>query len=120
MSRPLTHTTALSPAWALPLHLLRTAWADQPFDELSSYVSGLAQSHLLDVVGDRVEGLSRVDPAAGSAGMLPELVRLLRRLAGPHPAAEVLSLLTQRPATRRACPRSPRCARMWPRPGGVW
>lgn len=107
MSRPLTQSTALSPAWPLPLHLLRTAWADQPFDELSSYVSGLAQSHLLEVVGDPVAGLSGIDPAAGSAGMLPELVRLLRRAGGPHPAAEVLSLLTTAPGDTSSLPPVP-------------
>lgn len=107
MSRPLTHTTALSPAWALPLHLLRTAWADQPFDDLSSYVNGLAQSHLLEIVGDQVAGLSGIDPAAGAAGMLPELVRLLRRVAGPHPAAEVLSLLTTAPGDTSSLPPVP-------------
>lgn len=107
MSRPLIRTTALSPAWPLPLHLLRTAWADQPFDELSSYVSGLAQSHLLEVVGDPVAGMSGVDPAAGSAGMLPELIRLLRRVGGPHPAAEVLSLLTTAPGDTSSLPPVP-------------
>lgn len=107
MSRPLTHSTALSPAWPLPLHLLRTAWADQPFDELSSYVSGLAQSNLLEVVGDPVAALSGIDPAAGSAGMLPDLVRLLRRVGGPHPAAEVLSLLTTAPGDTSSLPPVP-------------
>lgn len=107
MSRPLTHSTALSPAWPLPLHLLRTAWADQPFDELSSYISGLAPSHLLEIVGDPVAVLSGVDAAAGSAGLVPELVRLLRRLGGPHPAAEVLSLVTTAPGDTSSLPPVP-------------
>ncbi len=107
MSRPLTHSTALSPAWPLPLYLLRTAWADQQFDDLSSYVSGLAQSHLLEVAGEPVAGLSGIDPAAGAVGLLPDLVRLLRRVGGTHPAAEVLSLLTTAPGDTSGLPPVP-------------
>lgn len=107
MSRPLTHSTALSPAWPLPLYLLRTAWADQPFDDLSSYVSGLAQSHLVEVVGEPVAGLPGVDPAAGAVGLLPDLVRLLRRAGGEYPAAEVLSLLTTAPGDTSSLPPVP-------------
>lgn len=107
MSRSLTHSTALSPEWPLPLHLLRTAWADLPFDELSSYVSNMAESHLLEVTGDRVPLLGEIDPAAGSAGMLPELVKVLRRAGGPFPAAEVLSLVTTAPGDTSSLPPVP-------------
>ncbi|GAA4262518.1 hypothetical protein [Dietzia aurantiaca] len=107
MSRPLATSTALSPAWALPLHLLRTAWADQPFDALSSYVSGLAQSHLVEIVGEPVAGLADVDPAAGAVGMLPDIVRHLRRVGASHPAAEILSLLTTAPGDSSSLPPVP-------------
>lgn len=107
MSRPLTHSTALSPDWPLPLFLLRTAWADQPFDELTSHVGGSAQSHLLEVVGDPVAGLPGIDPAAGPTGLLPDVVRLLRRAGGPYPAAEVLSLLTTAPGDTASLPPVP-------------
>ncbi|MBB0998081.1 hypothetical protein G6024_13475, partial [Dietzia maris] len=107
MSRPLTRSTALSPAWPLPLYLLRTAWADQPFDELTSYVSGLAESHLLEIVGAPVPMLAEVSPAAGPAGLLPGLVTTLRRAGRSYPAPEALSLLTTAPGDSSSLPPVP-------------
>lgn len=107
MSRPLATSTALSPAWALPLYLLRTAWAGQPFDDLTTYVSGLAQSHLVEVVGEPVPGTGDVDPGAGAVGLLPSVVRLLREAGADHPAAEVLSLLTTTPGDSASLPPVP-------------
>lgn len=107
MSRPLTTSTALSPAWALPLYLLRTAWADLPFDDLSSHVSGLAESNLMEVAGDPALGLEDVDPAAGAVGILPGIVRTLRRVGGSSPAVEVLSLLTTAPGDSSSLPPVP-------------
>lgn len=107
MSRPLTRSTALSAAWPLPLHLLRTAWADQPFDDLIGYVSGLAESHLLETVGEPVSMLAGVSPAAGPAGLLPGLVTAVRRAGRSHPAPEVLSLLTVAPGDSSSLPAVP-------------
>ena len=107
MSRPLTRDSVLSPAWPLPLHLLRTAWADQPFDDLTGYVSGLAGSHLLDVVGEPVRMLDGLSPAGGPAGLLPALVTTLRRAGREHPAPEVLSLLTTAPGDSSSLPPIP-------------
>ncbi|KAA0919702.1 hypothetical protein [Dietzia sp. ANT_WB102] len=107
MSRPLTRSTALSPAWPMPLHLLRTAWADQPFDVLTEYVSGLAQSHLLEIVGESVPMIAEVSPVAGPAGLLPGLVTALRRAGRAHPAPEALSLLTMAPGDSSSLPPVP-------------
>lgn len=107
MSRPLTRSTVLSPAWPLPLYLLRTAWADQPFDALTEYVSGLAQSHLLEIVGEPVSALAGVSPVGGPAGLLPGLVTALRRAGGSHPVPEVLSLLTAAPGDSSSLPPVP-------------
>lgn len=107
MSRPLTRGSALSPAWPLPLHLLRTAWADQPFDELTAYVSGLAESHLLEVVGEPVPMLAGASPASGPTGMLPGLVSAARRAGRTHRAPEVLSLLTTAPGDTSGLPPVP-------------
>lgn len=107
MSRPLTRGTALSPAWSLPLFLLRTAWADQPFDTLTEYVSGLAESHLLEIAGEPVPMLAEVSPAAGPAGLLPGLVAALRRGGRSYPAPEVLSLLTTAPGDTSSLPPVP-------------
>ena len=107
MSRPLTRSTALSPAWPLPLHLLRTAWGDQPFDELTGYVSGLAESHLLEVTGEPVEMLAGVSAQAGPTALLPGLVTTLRRAGGQHPAPEALSLLTAAPGDWSGLPPVP-------------
>lgn len=117
MTSPAIQGTALHPAWPLPLFLLRTAWADQPYDALTEYVGGLAQAHLLEVVGDRVAMLDGVSPAAGPAGVLPGLVAALRRAAGsgtgsaeaggPFPAPEVLSLLTAAPGDSASLPPVP-------------
>ena len=107
MSRPLTRDSVLSPAWPLPLHLLRTAWADQPFDELTGYVSGLAGSHLLDIVGEPVRMLDGLSPAGGPTSLLPDLVTTLRRAGREHPAPEVLSLLTAAPGDSSSLPPIP-------------
>lgn len=107
MSRPLTSDTALSPAWPLPLHLLRTAWGDQPFDALTEHVSGLAGSHLLEISGDPVPMLAGVSPAVGPTGLLPGSVTMLRRAGGSHPAPEILSLLTSAPGDSSSLPAVP-------------
>lgn len=107
MTRPVTRSTALSAAWPLPLYLLRTAWADQPFDELTGHVSGLAQAHLVEIVGDEVAVLAGVSPAQGPTALLPGLVTSLRRAGGSYPAAEVLSLLTAAPGDSSSLPPVP-------------
>lgn len=107
MSRPLTRSAALSPAWPLPLFLLRTAWGDQPFDELTRYVSGLAGSHLVDIVGEPVRMLQGVSPASGPTALLPGLVTTLRRSGASHPVAESLSLLTSAPGDSSSLPPVP-------------
>lgn len=107
MSRPLTRGSVLSPAWPLPLHLLRTAWAEQPFDALTEYVSGLAGSHLLEIVGEPVRMLDGLAPAAGPTGLLPGLVTTLRRAGRAHEAPEVLSLLTTAPGDTSSLPPVP-------------
>lgn len=107
MSRPLIRSTALSPAWPLPLHLLRTAWGEQPFDELTGYVSGLAESHLVELTGEAVGMLDGVSAVAGPTALLPGLLTTLRRAGGRHPAAEVLSLLTSAPGDSSSLPPVP-------------
>lgn len=107
MSRPLTQSAALSPAWPLPLFLLRTAWGDQPFDELTRYVSGLAESHLVEISGESVEMLEGVSPVSGPTGLLPGLVTSLRRAGRDHPAPEVLALLTAAPGDSSSLPTVP-------------
>lgn len=107
MTRPVTRDTALSDAWPLPLFLLRTAWGDQPFDELTGYVSGLAEAHLVEVTGEPVGLLDGVVPAAGPTTLLPGLVTALRRADGIHPAPEVLSLLTASPGDSSSLPPVP-------------
>jgi hypothetical protein len=104
MSRPLTRSAALSPAWPLPLFLLRTAWADQPFDDLTRYVTGLAESHLVEIVGEPVGALEGVVPAAGPTGLLPGLVTTLRRAGRSHPVPETLALLTAAPGDSSSLP----------------
>ena len=104
MTRPLTRGAALSPAWPLPLFLARTAWADQPFDELTRYVSGLAESHLVEIVGEPVDALGGVVPTTGPTGLLPGLVTTLRRAARSHPVPETLSLLTAAPGDVSSLP----------------
>ena len=107
MSRPLTRSAALSPAWPLPLFLLRTAWGDQPFDELTGYVSGLAGSHLVEVTGEPVRMLDGISPASGPTALLPGLVTGLRRSVGSHPAPESLALLTAAPGDSSSLPAVP-------------
>lgn len=107
MTRPVTRGTALSEAWPLPLYLLRTAWAGQPFDELTGYVSGLSPAHLVEVVGEPVAMLADVSPAAGPTTALPALVTTLRRVGGDHAAAEALSLLTTAPGDTSSLPPVP-------------
>lgn len=99
--------TTLRSAWALPLFLVRTAWADQPYDALTEYVSGLADAHLLELAGDPVAVLDGIDPAAGPVGLLPGLVAALRRSGGAHPVPEVLSLLTAAPGDVASLPPVP-------------
>lgn len=107
MSRPLISDTLVSSAWTLPLYLLQTAWADQPFDTLTDHMSGLAESHLLEVGGEPVAMLDGVSPAAGPVGLLPGLVTTLRRVGGSHPAQEILSLLTSAPGDSSSIPALP-------------
>lgn len=107
MTRPVTRSTALSDAWPLPLFLLRTAWGDQPFDEITDYMSRLAQAHLVEIVGEPVAMLDDVSPAAGPTALLPGLVTTLRRAGGSRPAAEVLSLLTAAPGDSSSLPPLP-------------
>lgn len=107
MSRPLTSDTALSDAWPLPFHLLRTAWGGQPFDTLTDHVSGLAESHLVEITGEEVAMLDGVSPTAGPTGLLPGLITGLRRAGGTHPAPEILSLLTFSPGDSSGLPASP-------------
>jgi len=107
MSRSVLRGTGLSPAWPLPLHLLRTAWGDLPFDDLTAYVSGLAESHLLEVVGEPVGPLQDVSPAAGPSGLLPGIVTGLREAGRRFPAPEVLSLLTSAPGDSSSLPPVP-------------
>lgn len=107
MSRPLTSDTVLSPAWPLPLHLLRTAWGDQPFDTLTDHLSGLADSHLLEIDGDPVAMLEDVSPTAGPTGLLPGMVTMMRRAGERHPAQEILSLLTSAPGDVSGLPAVP-------------
>lgn len=107
MTRPVTRGIALSEAWPLPLFLLRTAWAAQPFDELTGYVSGLAPAHLMEVAGEPVAMLTDVSPAAGPTAALPALVTTLRRVGGEHAAVEVLSLLTTAPGDTSSLPPAP-------------
>lgn len=97
----------MSTAWPLPIFLLRTAWADQPFDELTGYVSGLAQAHLVEIVGEQTGMLADVSPAAGPTALLPGLVTALRRAGEAFPAAEVLSLLTSAPGDSSSLPPVP-------------
>ncbi|PAY24839.1 hypothetical protein CEY15_01300 [Dietzia natronolimnaea] len=107
MSRPLTRGAALSPAWPLPLFLLRTAWGDQPFDALTGYVSGLAGSHLVEVTGDPVRMLDGVSPASGPTALLPGLITSLRRSGRTYPAPESLALLTAAPGDSSSLPAVP-------------
>lgn len=107
MSSSVIRGTGLSPAWPLPLYLLRTAWADQPFDELTAYVSGLAESHLLEIVGEPVSMLADGSPATGPLGLLPGIVTTLRRGAQTYPAPEMLSLLTSAPGDSASLPPVP-------------
>jgi len=107
MTTPVTRGTALSDAWPLPLFLVRTAWGDQPFDELTEYVSGLADAHLVEVTGEPVGPLADASPAAGVASLLPGLVTTLRRAGGRYPAPEVLSLLTAAPGDSSSLPPVP-------------
>ncbi len=107
MSTPAIQGTTLHPAWPLPLFLLRTAWADQPYDVLTAYISEFAQAHLLEVTGDRVGVLDGVEPAAGPLGLLPGLVAGLRRSGGGYRAPEVLSLLTTTPGDSSSLPPVP-------------
>src|SRR5699024_6998121 len=132
MTTPVTRGTALSDAWPLPLFLVRTAWGDQPFDELTEYVSGLAEAHpvevtgapagplarpspppgladahLVEVTGEPVGPLADASPAAGVASLLPGLVTTLRRAGGRYPAPEVLSLLTAAPGDSSSLPPVP-------------
>lgn len=107
MTRPVSRSTALSTAWPTPLFLLRTAWGDQPFDDLTGYVSGLAQAHLVEVVGEPVAMLAGVSPSAGPSALLPGLVTSLRRSGAGHPAAESLSLLTSAPGDSSSLPQVP-------------
>lgn len=104
MSRPLTRSAALSPAWPLPLFLLRTAWGDQPFDDLTRYVTGLADAHLVEIVGEPVAALEGVSPTAGPTGVLPGFVTTLRRAGRSHPVPETLSLLTAAPGDSSSLP----------------
>lgn len=107
MTRPVTRGVGLSDAWPLPLFLLRTAWADQPFDELTAYVSGLSPAHLVESVGEPVGMLADLSPAAGPTVVLPSLVTTLRRVGGEHAAVEVLSLLTAAPGDTSSLPPVP-------------
>ena len=107
MSRSVIRGTGLSPAWPLPLYLLRTAWAGQPFDDLTAYVSSLAESHLLDIVGEPVRMLADGSPATGPLGLMPGIVTTMRRAAQEHPAPEVLSLLTSAPGDSGSLPPLP-------------
>ncbi|AWH95500.1 hypothetical protein [Dietzia psychralcaliphila] len=107
MSRPLTRSAALSPAWPLPMFLLRTAWGDQPFDELTGYVSGLAESHLVEISGEPVRMLDGISPASGPTALLPGLVTGLRRSGRSHPAPESLALLTAAPGDSSSLPTVP-------------
>lgn len=104
MTTRILNGTAVSPTWMLPLYLLRTAWADQPFDELTEWFSDLAEAHLLEVVGDDV-GLD-VDPGSGPVAILPDLLRMLRAGAG-RPVPERLSLLTASAGDTSALPPVP-------------
>lgn len=107
MTTPAIQGTALHPAWALPLFLLRTAWADQPYDSLTEYVSGLAEAHLLEIVGDRVAMLDDAAPAGGPVAMLPGLIAALRRVGEDAHTPEVLSLLTAAPGDSSSLPPVP-------------
>ena len=112
MTTPAIQGTALHPAWALPLFLLRTAWADQPYDSLTEYVSGLADAHLVEIVGDRVAMLDGTSPAGGPAAVLPGLVAGLRRVGSGADGVdartpEVLSLLTAAPGDSSSLPPVP-------------
>lgn len=107
MTRSVSRGTTQSSAWPLPLFLLRTSWGDQSFDELTGYVTGLAQAHVVEVVGEPVGMLADLSPAAGPSAMLPGLVTTLRRAGGSHRAAESLSLLTAAPGDSSSLPPVP-------------
>ena len=107
MTEQATLGTTVRTAWALPLFLARTAWADQPYDVLTEHVTGLTDAHLLELAGDPVAVLDGVDPVAGPVGLLPGLVAALRRSGGAHPVPEVLSLLTAAPGDVSSLPPVP-------------